>query len=147
MYKFPMIFRVSTTTPSGAQTKWSTQTESNTAPLTCAIPPEFNGPGGGYSPEDLYALALANCFAATFKVFAQNSKLEYSNLHIAGELAVDRNGKGHPWMARMHLSIELTGVSNASLAERVLEKTKMGCLILNSVNTEKTFSLSIKGDS
>jgi organic hydroperoxide reductase OsmC/OhrA len=142
MYKFPMIFPVSTSTSKGIESTWTTATTTSTD-LTCAIPPEFNGPGGGYSPEDFYALALANCFIATFKVFAQNSKLEFKKLNIKAELAVDRNEKGFPWMARMNFQVHLEGTENKELAQRVLDKTRQGCLILNSVNTEKHFEFHI----
>lgn len=145
MYKFPMIFKVASQTPMGLDASWKTHALSQNDALTCAIPPEFNGPGGGYSPEDFYALALANCFIATFKVFAQNSKLEFSNLDVKCELAVDRNEKGHPWMAQMNFKIHLKGIANSSLAERVIEKTKTGCLVLNSVKTEKTFEVILNG--
>ncbi len=143
MYKFPMSFQIEAQTPAGSNTTWSTQALSQTDALTCAIPPEFNGPGGGYSPEDFYGLALANCFIATFKVFAQNSKLDYRELAVKSELLVDRNDKGHPWMAKMNFKIQLSGVENTALAERVIDKTKMGCLVLNSVNTEKSFEVKL----
>lgn len=142
MYKFPMIFKVSSSTENGMNSLWTTQANIS-SPLTCAIPPEFNGPGGGYSPEDFYALALANCFIATFKVFAQNSKLEFKKLNVNAELAVDRNDKGFPWMARMSFQVHIEGTDNRELAQRVLDKTSKGCLVLNSVNTEKHFEFHI----
>lgn len=142
MYKFPMKFPVSAKTEKGIVSAWTTQTGA-ASPLTCAIPPEFNGPGGGYSPEDFYALALANCFIATFKVFAENSKLEFKTLNVNAELEVDRNEKGFPWMARMNFKVQLDGSGNKELAQRVLEKTQKGCLVLNSVNTEKHFEFVI----
>jgi organic hydroperoxide reductase OsmC/OhrA len=142
MYKFPMIFKVSSSTENGMNSLWTTQANTS-PPLTCAIPPEFNGPGGGYSPEDFYALALANCFIATFKVFAQNSKLEFKKLNVNAELAVDRNDKGLPWMARMNFQVHIEGTDNRELAQRVLDKTSKGCLVLNSVNTEKHFEFHI----
>lgn len=142
MYKFPMNFPMTTTATSGVDTVWTTRAESTDLPLTCAIPPDFNGPGGGFSPEDLYGLALSNCFVATFKVFAQFSKLSYQDLQIKSVLTVDRNDKGQPWMAQIALHIKISGVENKTLAERVFEKTKNGCLILNSVNTQKVFEVT-----
>ena len=137
-----MIFKVNSSTENGMNSLWTTQANTS-SPLTCAIPPEFNGPGGGYSPEDFYALALANCFIATFKVFAQNSKLEFKKLNVNAELAVDRNDKGLPWMARMSFQVQIEGTDNRELALRVLDKTSKGCLVLNSVNTEKHFEFHI----
>ncbi|EKE07986.1 MAG: hypothetical protein ACD_17C00407G0001, partial [uncultured bacterium] len=53
MIKFPMKFQVQAQAGAGSHTKWDAQTE-HLAPISCAIPPEFMGPGGGYSPEDLF---------------------------------------------------------------------------------------------
>lgn len=142
MYKFPMIFPVSASSPAGVSSLWTT-TSSQKLSVDCSIPVEFNGPGGGSSPEDFYAMALANCFIATFKVFAQNSRLDFSRIDVRAELIVDRNEKGQPWMAKMMFQVSLQGAQQKDLALRVLEKTKNGCLILNSVQTEKVFEFQV----
>lgn len=144
MYTFPMHFHVHAQSPDGTNTLWQTQTQLQNQVLDCAIPKEFHGPGGAFSPEDFYSLALTNCFIATFKVFAVNSKLQFTTASADGTLTVDRNEKGQPWMAKFHLKILLTGCDNLKLAERVFEKTKLGCLILNSVNTAKSFELHLQ---
>ena len=75
MVKYPMSFKAQAHSPAGIQSPWSSKAEAMPEkPLTLAIPPEFEGPGGGFSPEDLYLLALENCFVATFKVFAEKSR-------------------------------------------------------------------------
>lgn len=144
MLNYPMKFEVKATSESGIQANWSTTTGTNDlGPLTCAIPPEFSGPGGGLSPEDLYALALENCFVATFKVFAEKSKLTFRELNCEGRLEVDRDEAGKPWMARFHLKVQLTGVEQAENARRLLEKTSSSCLVLNSVRTQKSFEFVV----
>ena len=79
MVQYPLKFSVTAEGVSGMDSTWVTQVPSNEADesrsLTAAIPPEFQGPGGGYSPEDFYALALLNCFMATFRVIASKSQL------------------------------------------------------------------------
>ena len=70
MIKFPMKFEAEAHATPGASTQWTAQTDL-LPPIPSAIPPEFMGPGGGYSPEDLFALALLNCLIATFKVYAE----------------------------------------------------------------------------
>ncbi|MBY0317082.1 MAG: OsmC family protein, partial [Bdellovibrionales bacterium] len=104
---------------------------------------EFNGPGNGFSPEDLYNMALQNCFAATFKVFAEKSRLQFSDFRLASRLEVDRNEKGQVFMARFHLKVQLSGVIQKDNALRILERTKTNCMILNSVLTEKTFEFEV----
>lgn len=143
MLTYPMHFKVHSTSESGIQTKWSTQADQLNTKVDVAIPPEFAGPGGGHSPEDLYAMALTNCFIATFKVFAEKSRLSFQNIKVSATLSVDRNEKGQPWMSKIHLNIELIGTSQKENAQRLLEKTSQSCMILNSVLTEKTFEFKI----
>lgn len=143
MMTYPMLFKVTAEASSGIQTTWSTQSGSYSQKALMAIPPEFSGPGGGFSPEDLYAMALANCFVATFKVFAEKSRLSFSELKVQTTLSVDRNEKGQPWMAKAGLNIELSGVAQKATAQRLLEKTSQSCMILNSVLTEKSFEFRV----
>lgn len=139
--KYPMSFEVTANSAAGIQQTWSTGAGSQQ--VTAAIPPEFEGPGGGYSPEDLYAMALTNCFVATFKVFAEKSRLGFSEVRTRAHLEVDRDDKGRPWMARFHLAVQLSGASSVETAQRLLERTSQNCMILNSVRTEKTFSFEV----
>lgn len=143
MKQYPMKFSVNAESTSGISSSWITKAEKFDGPLQMAIPPEFDGPGNGYSPEDLYAMALQNCFLATFKVFAEKSKLNFKNLNVNSDLFVDRDEKGRPWMAKIHLVIELSGVEQIENAKRLLEKTSQSCMILNSVNTQKTFEFHV----
>jgi organic hydroperoxide reductase OsmC/OhrA len=146
MRAYPMKFHVQAQATSGRDSLWTTHAEHFSQSLTMAIPPEFDGPGGGFSPEDIYALALQNCFVATFKVFAEKSNLAFENIRVEGVLDVDRDEKGRPWMARFHLHAHLDGVIQSENAKRILEKTAQSCMILNSVRTEKSFLFSINGE-
>ncbi len=143
MKAYPMSFVVSAESSAGIQTNWRTTAEAFKHDIPMSIPPEFDGPGSGLSPEDLYALALQNCFLATFKVFAEKSRLAFQNINIRANLEVDRDESGRPWMARIHMNIVLNGISQKETALRILERTSQSCMILNSVRTEKTFHFEI----
>lgn len=143
MTTYPMLFKVSAEAPAGIQTIWNSESAQYPVKTSIAIPPEFSGPGGGFSPEDIYAMALTNCYVATFKVFAEKSRLQFDKIKIDSTLSVDRNEKGQPWMAQVRLNIVLSGVSQKETAQRLLEKTSQGCMILNSVLTEKSFEFQI----
>jgi organic hydroperoxide reductase OsmC/OhrA len=143
MIRYPMNFPVSAETRAGIAANWETRAPSVDSSIPMSIPPEFAGPGGGYSPEDLYAAALANCFVATFKVFAEKSKVGFETLKVNATLTVDRNESGAPWMKAVHLDVSLSGASDAERARHLLEKTSQSCLILNSVMTGKSFQFSV----
>jgi len=143
MIQYPMTFKVSSEAKSGIAQNWQTQAESVNGSIAMSIPPEFSGPGGGYSPEDLYAAALTNCFVATFKVFAEKSRIGFENLTVNAALIVDRNESGVPWMKAVHLRVNLAGASDIDRARHLLEKTSQSCMILNSVKTEKVFEFQV----
>lgn len=141
MIQYPMNFVSQSSATEGIQASWSTSTASGE--LMGAIPPEFEGPGNGYSPEDFYVLALTNCFIATFKVFAEKSKLSFASLEAQGKLTLDRDEKGIPWMKHFHLNVQLKGCAENEKAQRLLQKTSQSCMVLNSVKTEKTFEFFV----
>lgn len=143
MNQYPMQFRSHTHATSGILSPWTSTASNQSQPVGLAIPPEFQGSGQGYSPEDLYAMALQNCFVATFKVFSEKSKLAFTTIDVEAILHVDRNTEGKPWMARIEMKIKLSGVQQKEIAQRILERTKSSCMILNSVNTEKSFEFII----
>ncbi len=140
MIQYPLRFGVESEGASGIATVWESRAGESLPSVKVAIPPEFEGPGGGYSPEDLYAFALINCFIATFKVISEKSKLAYDSIQASGVLTVDRNEKGTPWMKSFALRVKLMGAADSERAVRLLEKASQSCLILNSVLTEKTFT-------
>ena len=153
--QFPMMFQVlcrdDQTQPNASsdanlhsQRLWTTQVVNGNgqavfAPLTGAVPPEFAGPGGGYSPEDFFAMALANCFVATFKVIAEKSKLSYQSLNVTCRLEVDKEDRKYPWMARAHIVARLEGTGNPERGARLLEKVSGQCLIHQSIQTRTTY--------
>lgn len=142
-FQTPIPFHVSAKSQSGIATPWIAEASAHPTPLTVSIPREFGGSAPGFSPEDLFALALENCFVATFKVFAERSNLGFELISVNATLEVDRLPEGGLGMARILFGITLDGASNADLAHRVLEKTSRGCMILNSVKTEKVFQFTV----
>ena len=144
MSAFPKVFKVESRGESGVQSTWINQLKDKpSTPITMAIPPEFEGPGGTYSPEDLYALSLLNCYLATFKFVAEKSKLSYKQIAGEATLYVDKGEEKAPWMERILLSITLSGCTDKTRSLNMLEKTKAHCMILNSVKTKTDFEFSV----
>ena len=145
MSTFPKIFSVTSSGKSGIQDKWTNTLDGKeSAAIVMAIPPEFDGPGGAYSPEDLYAMALMNCFFATFKVIAEKSKIIYEHIETHASLFVDKGEMNAPWMERIEIKVHLLGATNPERALMILEKTKAHCMILNSVKTKIDFLFQVK---
>jgi organic hydroperoxide reductase OsmC/OhrA len=117
--------------------------ESQNLEVPCAIPPEFEGPGGALSPEDLFAQALTNCFLATFKVYAEKSSIQFSQVSATSELIVDLDENKKPIMKKFILNVEISGCENAVRTRAIAERAFASGFILNSVKTELHFNLNI----
>ncbi len=144
MISYPITFGYSAKANAGTHASWDAKAPEERVAV-CAIPPEFEGPGKGYSPEDFFGLAIINCFVATFKVIAEKSRVSFETLSVDGKLVVDRDEKGRPWMSAFR--IEATVLSGANgdpgRIQRVLEKTSESCIVVNSVKTDVSFSFAV----
>lgn len=141
MIKYPIEFIASGSSSAGIASTWSNQLSGFT--VQAAIPPEFSGPGGGLSPEDLYNSALANCFVGTFKVLAENSRLSYSEIRLQSKLVVDLDENKKPVMKDFYLSVSIVGPSNPDKALLLAKKASENGFILNSVKTKCHFSFEV----
>lgn len=143
MVKFPMKFEVIAAASSGMGTPWTSQTD-QFPPIPCAVPAEFMGPGGAYSPEDLFALSILNCIIATFKVYAEKGKVSFKTIKGKAQLTVDKL-VDQPGFGMTHIDIALD-IENASDPERVrhvLEHAIKDCAVSNSIKTGKTFHINV----
>lgn len=138
-----MKFEVKAASTSGANTQWDGGTE-HLPSIIFAIPPEFMGPGGGYSPEDLFALSLLNCLIATFKVYAEKSRVTFQEIQGRITLTVDKI-PGESGFAMTHADVffDLTGVPDKEKAKKLLDQAIKDCAVSNSIKTEKTFHINI----
>lgn len=97
------------------------------------IPAEFGGGFDGPAPENYYAIALTNCFVATFKTMAANSGLEFEEITADGRLKL-RPDDGSTAVDSFELDVDLYVEPPGARAERVLERTRDYCFILDSVD-------------
>ena len=141
MVSYPLSFFAKAQSSQGILQLWTS--ESQSIESQCSIPPEFEGPGGGLSPEDLFAQALTNCFIATFKVFAEKSKLSYRSIHIDTELVVGPNDNNKPVMRNCHFEILISGCENHVKARLLAQRVFQAGFILNSVKTELSMNLKL----
>lgn len=143
MVHYPLEFRVRAESAPGVDPVWHSESLHSKKASPTAIPPEFGGLGGGFSPEDYFALALLNCYLATFKVLAKNSNVQYRSITTEGKLIVDRNDEGFPVMKEFFLKAEITGAEQADKTKRIAEKTSQSCLIHRSVKTKINYEILI----
>jgi organic hydroperoxide reductase OsmC/OhrA len=105
--------------------------------LQTAPPPEFDGPGGCWSPETLLAAAVADCYTLAFRAVARASRLAWTAIDVSVEAVLDR-ADGVTRFTRIVVAPRLCvdeGVSER-LAITVLEKAARSCLVTNSLLAE-----------
>ena len=141
MIKYPIDFLSKTVAREGTSGTWST--ESGPHMSHCSVPVEFLGSGGALSPEDLFNHALTNCFVATFKVYAENSELNFASVSVQSRLVVDLDEHKKPVMKAIHLDVKIYDPSNAERALLLAKKASESGFILNSVKTEKHFKFEV----
>jgi organic hydroperoxide reductase OsmC/OhrA len=147
MIHYPLSFPVRVRHAKGTQLPWSSHVSAASPKglLACAIPSEFDGPGGGFSPEDFFALAIANCFTATFQVIAEKSGVRFRDMSVDGSLIVDRDDAGSPWMKSIVLAVQVdAGEADQTRVRHLLEKTAQSCIVMRSIKTEVRFEFTVR---
>ena len=106
--------------------------------LTTAPPPEFDGPGGVWSPETLLVASIADCFILTFRGVSRAARLEWESLEarVEGTLErVDGVTQFTRFLTRAALTVK-AGV-DAGKARELLERAEKACLVANSLRGER----------
>jgi organic hydroperoxide reductase OsmC/OhrA len=102
--------------------------------LETAPPPQFDGPGGVWSPETLLCASVADCFILTFRAVSRAARLEWQRLECRVEGVLDRVERT-PQFTRFTTLATLTvppGTDTAK-ARELLERAESSCLIANSL--------------
>lgn len=139
MIQYPLSFTVRSKGAAGIPAPIEASAE-DFPPIGGAIPKEFGGPGGGYSPEDLFALSVVSCLIATFKVFAEKAKLAYTEISGEAKLIIDRNAQGVPEFQTLEITFTLSGVEDQEKAKTLLGESEKYCLVSNAITCKKTFN-------
>jgi peroxiredoxin-like protein len=106
-------------------------------PVLFSAPPEFQGEAGMWTPEHLFAAALASCFVTTFKAIADFSKFDYVGLQVEAEAILEKEQGGYS-ITKVIVQPMLTVAAGADRerATRLLEKAERACLISRSVKSQ-----------
>jgi organic hydroperoxide reductase OsmC/OhrA len=108
-------------------------------------PPEFDGPGGVWSPETLLIAAVADCFILTFRGVSRAARFEWVGLdaHVDGTL---ERISGVTQFVRYVTRATLTVPSNAdhAKARELLERAEKLCLVANSLRGERALEIQVR---
>ena len=102
--------------------------------IEVSSPPEFDGPEGIISPEDLFVAAATSCFMTTFVTFTKKMRLDFKSFSCEGNGTLERVDKGFQF-TKLLLKAKVV-VESEELkpkAERALELAGKYCLVSNSM--------------
>lgn len=100
-----------------------------------ATPPEFDGPGGRWSPETLLVGAVGDCLALTFRGVARRSALKWTSFECDVTGTLDRVEGTTRFVAfEIRARLLVPSGTDPERARVVLEKAHRNCLIANSLS-------------
>lgn len=109
-----------------------------------AAPPEFDGPGGVWSPETLLCASLADCFILTFRAVSRAARFEWSRLECRVEGVLERVGRTSQFTRYTTFAkLAVPDGADTKRARELLERAEQGCLIANSVNGSRALETQI----
>lgn len=141
MHPYPHTYTVSaagTTTGSVAVTAAQLPT------LQTAPPPEFDGPGGLWSPETLLCASLADCFLLTFRAVSRVAKLEWLRVECRVEGVLERVERVSQFTRFATFAIlTVPPGTDVAKARDLLERAEHSCLISNSLRAARTLEAQV----
>ncbi|MCX7765274.1 MAG: OsmC family protein [Candidatus Sumerlaeia bacterium] len=105
--------------------------------LEVAIPPEFKGHPGIWSPEDLFVAAVNSCLMATFLSLAQQKQGEFLSYESEATGTLEKV-EGN-WIFTKIIVNPRVAVASESQREQVLTTLMLAekhCLVANSIRTK-----------
>lgn len=143
MIKFPMKFEVEARAPSGVSSQWIAE-GAKLPPIPSAIPPEFMGPGGGYSPEDLFGIAILNCLIALYKVYCEKSKVSFQEIKAKAVLTAEKDPANVSfYISHVDIFLDVSGSTDLEKGKKLLEAAIKDCPISNSIKSAKSFHVLV----
>ena len=99
-----------------------------------STPPEFEGPEGIISPEDLFVAAATSCFMTTFLTFSKKMRFEFKSFSCEGHGRLERVDKGYQFTKLvLKTKVTVSAEELVSKTERALELAGKYCLVSNSM--------------
>ena len=141
MHPYPHAYRVSASgTPAGVVTVTSPQLPD----IETAPPPQFDGPGGVWSPESLLCAAVADCFILTFRGISRAARLEWLKLECRVEGTLERlEGVSQFTRYATHAALTVTEGVDTAKARSLLERAEHTCLVSNSLRGTRTLEAEV----
>ena len=117
--------------------KRATLSNENTPEIKISTPPEFEGPQGYWSPEELFLASINSCIMTTFLYFVEKFSASFLTYEsgIEGEVNL-KGGKLLFTSITVRPEIRIQDKTQEQKIAEIVQKSKKYCLISSSVETE-----------
>lgn len=141
MHPYPHSYLVGAFgTPEGAVTV----TAADLPDLETAPPPQFDGPGGRWSPETLLCAAVADCFILSFRAISRASRLDWRRLECRVDGKLDRVDRVAQFTAfKTVVTLVVPPGTDVARAGKLLEQAEHACLISNSLRAHRSLESQV----
>ncbi|MBI1755957.1 MAG: OsmC family protein [Fimbriimonas ginsengisoli] len=116
--------------------------------IAVAVPPEFQGPGGGASPEELLTSAIAACYTMTFGIIAANRKIPLKSVRAEAVGSVEQAGAQFTYTAaviRPTIVLDAAATDDQiALATDMAHKADAYCIITNAIRGKVAITVEPK---
>jgi organic hydroperoxide reductase OsmC/OhrA len=103
--------------------------------IDVAVPPEFRGPGGDWSPEQLLVASVASCYAVTFTALAERRQIPIDSLMVTGTGHVAHRDDGRVGFVAVELTPRITTEPEfVAAAERTARFVDTACLVTRALS-------------
>ena len=105
--------------------------------LEVATPPEFKGPEGFWSPEELYVASAEACNMTTFLAIIHRRDIEIESYESESEGVLETTDEGVVFTKiTIRPKVKVKNPEDAEKVKTFLERAHHYCLISNSMKTE-----------
>jgi len=114
--------------------------------LDVSTPPEFGGPPGVISPEDLFVSAVASCYLTTFLAMADKVRASFVNFSCRAEATLEKvEGVGLAFTTIvLKPKVGIADLSEERSLNRAMELAKKHCLVTNSTTCQVVLEPTIQ---
>ena len=98
-------------------------------------PPEFGGPDGTWSPEELLVAAVGSCLMATFLYYARRSGVELIRYRSEAEGVVELEGRRLAFTSFTVRPSVTVAAGHLTAAQEAMERAR-ACLVSNSLTAD-----------
>jgi|SRR5579863_9476703 len=112
--------------------------------LETAAPPQFDGPGGAWSPETLLCASLADCFILTFRALSRAAQLKWLRLECRVEGVLERVERTSQFTRfTTFAKLLVSPGTDLGAARKLLEQAEHGCLVANSLRGSRSLEAQV----